>query len=114
MQVAEYALFAFGSLFVIVDPIAAVPAFLAMTARDSVAVRLRMARVACLTATGLLATSVFVGQSFIQYFGITLPAFQITGALVLLLVALDMLQAKRSPVQETQFQELRRDTVRFS
>lgn len=101
MQIAEYALFAFGTIFVIVDPIAAVPAFLAMTARDSVSVRLRMARVACLTATGLLMLSVFIGQHLFQYFGVTLPAFQIAGALVLLLVALDMLQAKRSPVQET-------------
>ncbi|MGH7208970.1 MAG: hypothetical protein ACREIL_06275 [Nitrospiraceae bacterium] len=33
---AEHASFSFGSLFLIVDPIAAVPAFLAMTARDSV------------------------------------------------------------------------------
>lgn len=39
MSIAEYAVFAFSSLFVIVDPIAAVPAFIAMTARDSVAQR---------------------------------------------------------------------------
>lgn len=101
MHIGEYALFAFGTIFVIVDPIATVPAFLAMTARDSVAVRLRMARVACLTATGLLMGAVFIGQHLYQYFGVTLPAFQIAGALVLLLVAMDMLQAKRSPVQET-------------
>ena len=47
MTIAEYALLAFSSLFVIVDPIAVVPAFLAMTPRDSVAQRLRTARVAC-------------------------------------------------------------------
>ncbi|MEK7272226.1 MAG: MarC family protein, partial [Nitrospirota bacterium] len=33
--------------------------------------------------------------------GITLPAVQVAGALVLLLVALDMLRAQRSPVMET-------------
>jgi multiple antibiotic resistance protein len=32
---------------------------------------------------------------------VTMPAFQIAAALVLLLVALDMLRAQRSPVQET-------------
>lgn len=47
MTPAEYALLAFSSLFVIVDPIATVPAFIAMTIRDTVAPRLRMARMAC-------------------------------------------------------------------
>ena len=50
MDLIEYGLFAFSSLFVIVDPIAAVPAFLAMTQRDSVAQRLRTARMACLSS----------------------------------------------------------------
>jgi len=101
MRLTEYALFAFGSLFVIVDPIAAVPAFLAMTARASIEERLRTARVACLVAVGLLAGFAFAGQSLFKILGITMPAFQVAAALVLLLVAMDMLRAQRSPVQET-------------
>ena len=53
MDLIEYGLFAFSSLFVIVDPIAAVPAFLAMTQRDSVAQRLRTARMACCCRRGI-------------------------------------------------------------
>jgi multiple antibiotic resistance protein len=101
MTLTEYGLFAFSSLFVIVDPVAAVPAFVAMTPRDTVAQRLRMARVACLVMVGLLAGFALVGQSVLHLLGITLPAIQVAGALVLLLVALDMLRAQRSPVQET-------------
>jgi multiple antibiotic resistance protein len=101
MRTAEYALFAFGSLFVIVDPIAAVPAFVAMTARDSVRDRLRTARVACLVAVGLLTGFAFLGQPLFRLLGITMPAFQVAGGLVLLLVAFDMLRAQRSPVLET-------------
>lgn len=101
MTLTEYALFAFSSLFVIVDPIAAVPAFVAMTARDTVAQRLRMARVACLVMVGLLTGFALVGQTLFHLLGITLPAIQVAGALVLLLVALDMLRAQRSAVQET-------------
>ena len=55
MSIAEYAVFAFSSLFVIVDPIAAVAAFIAMTARDSVAQRVRTARVACVVTVLILA-----------------------------------------------------------
>ena len=101
MTLTEYALFAFSSLFVIVDPVAAVPAFVAMTSRDTVAQRLRMARVACLVMVGLLTGFALVGQTLFNLLGITLPAIQVAGALVLLLVALDMLRAQRSAVQET-------------
>jgi MarC family membrane protein len=101
MTLTEYALFAFSSLFVIVDPVAAVPAFVAMTSRDTVAQRLRMARVACLVMVGLLTGFALVGQTLFNLLGVTLPAIQVAGALVLLLVALDMLHAQRSAVQET-------------
>lgn len=101
MTLFEYTLLSFGSLFIIVDPIAAVPAFLAMTVRDSVADRLRTARTACLVAVGILTGFGLAGPSLFRILGITMPAFQIAAALVLLLVALDMLRAQRSPVQET-------------
>ena len=100
MTLTEYAVLAFSSLFVIVDPIATVPAFLAMTTKDT-AQRLRMARVACLVAIGILAGFAMVGRWLFSVLGITLPAVQVAGALVLLLVSLDMLRAQRSPVQET-------------
>jgi len=93
---------AFGSLFAIVNPVSAVPAFLAMTPRDSTAARQRMAATASFVCAGVLAAFTLLGQSLFKVFGITLPAFQIAGGLVLLLVSLDMLRAKRSPVQETE------------
>lgn len=101
MRLTEYALFAFSSLFVIVDPIATVPAFLAMTARNTVEQRLRTACMACLVMVGFLTGFALMGRSLFNLLGITLPAIQVAGALVLLLVALDMLRAQRSPVQET-------------
>jgi multiple antibiotic resistance protein len=101
MTLAEYALLAFSSLFVIVDPIATVPAFIAMTARDTLAHRLQMARTACLVMVSVLTGFALIGKTIFTLLGITLPALQVAGALVLLLVALDMLRAQRSAVQET-------------
>jgi len=97
----EYSLLAFSSLFVIVDPIAAVPAFLAMTPRDSTAARLRMARLASLVAVGVLVVFAAGGRWIFKLLGITLPAFQIAGSLLLLRIALDMLQARLSPARQT-------------
>jgi multiple antibiotic resistance protein len=97
----EYALLAFGSLFIIVDPLGTVPAFLAMTPHDTPAQRIRMARLACWVSAGVLLSFATTGMVIFRIFSITMPAFQIAASIVLLLVALDMLRAQRSRVQET-------------
>ena len=101
MSLSRYFLLAMSSLFVIVNPVAAVPAFIAMTPRDDVGSRLRMARLACVVAAGVLVVFVFAGKWLFSLLGITLPAFQVAGSLLLLGIALDMLHAKRSATQET-------------
>ena len=101
MGVIEYAFLTFGSLFAIVDPFAAIPTFLAMTARDTAEQRRRMARTACITCGAVMATFALLGPTIFRAFGITLPAFQIAGGLVLLLSSLDMIRAQKSPLKET-------------
>jgi multiple antibiotic resistance protein len=101
MTLVEYALFAFSSLFVIVDPVAVVPSFVAMTSSDPPAAQLRMARMACAVAAGVLMLFALTGRWIFQVLGITLPAFQIAGSILLLRIAMDMLYAKRSAAQET-------------
>lgn len=97
----EYAFLTFGSLFAIVDPFAAIPTFLAMTETDTPAQRRRMARTACVTCAGVMMAFAVLGPSIFKLFGITLAAFQLAGGLVLLLSALDMLRAQKSPLRET-------------
>ncbi len=101
MTLLEYTLLALSSLFVIVDPIATVPAFLAMTPDGTPAQRVRIARLGCFVMTGILLTFALTGKLIFQFLGITMPAFQMAGSVVLLLIALDMLRAQRSRVQET-------------
>ena len=101
MNLSEYILLAASSLFVIVDPLAAVPAFIAMTPTDTPEQRSRMARLACLVAAGVLVGFAIAGQWIFKYLGITMPAFQIAASILLFVVALDMLRALRSRVQET-------------
>ena len=101
MSLLEYSLLAASSLFVIVDPFAVIPAFIAMTPNDTPAERSRMAKIACLVVAGVLLVFGFAGKWIFQFLGITMPAFQIAASIVLLLVSLDMLRAQRSRVQET-------------
>jgi len=99
-EVLEFSFVSLSSVFFIVDPLAAIPSFLVMTAEDSDAKRRRMARQAAWTCYLVLTAFSIAGSLIFKVFGITLPAFKIAGGLVLSVVAFDMLQARRSGTQE--------------
>jgi multiple antibiotic resistance protein len=101
MALLEYVLLAMSSLFVIVDPLAVAPAFIAMTPDNTPDERMRMARVASFVMSGVLLVFAFFGRLIFRVLGITMPAFEIAASIVLLLVSLDMLRAQRSRVLET-------------
>jgi len=96
----RFSLLALSSIFFLVDPFAALPTFLAITEGSDAARRRRIARKASLTALIILAAFAFAGEAIFRLFGITLPAFEIAGGVILLIIGLDMLEAKRSPTQE--------------
>jgi multiple antibiotic resistance protein len=97
----RFSLLALSSIFFLVDPFATLPTFLAITDGYDPARRKRTARKGALTALIVLSTFAFAGEEIFRLFGITLPAFELAGGIVLLLIGLDMLQAKRSATQET-------------
>ena len=72
-----------------------------MTPNDSREQRLRTARLACMTAAGILLSFSLTGPLIFKVMGITMPAFQMAGSILLLQVSLDMLRAQRSRVKET-------------
>ena len=96
----RFSVLALSSIFFLVDPLAAIPSFLAITLGADPARRRRMARKGALTCFIVLTTFAVCGQLIFRLFGITLPAFEIAGGVILLLIGLDMLQAKRSATQE--------------
>jgi multiple antibiotic resistance protein len=96
----RFSVLALSSIFFLVDPFAAIPSFLAITESADQARRKRVARKGALTCFIVLTGFAVGGQLIFRMFGITLPAFEVAGGLILLLIGLDMLQAKRSPTQE--------------
>jgi multiple antibiotic resistance protein len=96
----RFSVLALSSIFFLVDPFAAIPAFLAITESADPERRRRMARKGALTCFIVLTGFAVGGQLIFRMFGITLPAFEVAGGLILLLIGLDMLAAKRSPTQE--------------
>jgi multiple antibiotic resistance protein len=97
----QFFLVSLTSIFFLVDPIAAIPTFLIMTAGADVDHRRRMARRAAWTCFLVLSAFAGAGTLIFKLFGITLPAFKIAGGVILLLIGIDMLQARRSPTKET-------------
>jgi multiple antibiotic resistance protein len=99
--IVRFSVLALSSIFFLVDPFAAIGSFLAITAGADRARRRRMARKGALTCFIVLTSFALAGQLIFRMFGITLPAFEVAGGLILLLIGLDMLEARRSPTQET-------------
>ena len=97
----RFSLLALSSIFFLVDPFAALPTFLAITSGYDQQRLRRTAFKASLTALILLSSFAFAGEYIFRLFGITLPAFEIAGGVILLLIGLDMLEAKRSATQES-------------
>lgn len=96
----QFSVVTFTSIFFLVDPFAAIPAFLAMTGDQTQEGRRKLARRAAITCFLVLSSFALAGGAIFKIFGITMPAFRIAGGLILLLIGLEMLQAKRSPSQE--------------
>lgn len=95
-EFAQFALITFTSVLFIVDPFAALPSYLAVTAGETTEERRRTARRASVALALLLIVFAAGGRWIFQAFGITLPAFRIAGGLILWFVAADMLQARRN------------------
>ena len=104
-DVLTFGLVAFSAIFFVVDPIAVLPIFLAMTANESPAQKRATALRAAITAGITLTVFAMAGSLIFRFFGITLGAFKIAGGVLLFLVALDMMQARQSRTKSTPEEE---------
>ena len=102
----------FVAVFVIVDPFAVVPVYLLLTDRLNHEARRSTRHRATLAAAAILTTFAITGLAIFRFFGITLPAFQIAGGILLLLLGIAQLNANRSRVKkEEQDESLAREDV---
>ncbi len=98
----SFALVCFGSVFAIVDPFAALPIFVALTADRTSEDRRRVALRATTTCFAVLTVFAAAGSIVLGFFSISLPAFKIAGGIILFLIGMEMVRAKRSATRSTQ------------
>ena len=89
------------TLTAVLDPFLAIPIFLSVTAARDEPARRRLANVVTVTVFLVLAGSALGGEAILRLLGASLPAFQVGGGLVLLLMALAMLNAKVGEMRQT-------------
>jgi multiple antibiotic resistance protein len=89
------------TLTAVLDPFLAIPIFVSVAATRDEAARRRLANVVTLTVFLVLAGSALFGEVLLKALGASLPAFQVGGGLVLLLMALAMLNAKVGEMRQT-------------
>jgi len=88
----------FLGFFAIMNPIANVPIFLGLTEGEEQKTTEAVARRSLLIAFLIVAVFSMLGKFVFELFGITLPAFRITGGLLVSLIGYHMLQGKNSRV----------------
>lgn len=101
----QFGILAFTSLLAIVNPLGAVPMYLALTAGYDAQHRRATVRRAVVTALLVLLTFTALGTWILRVFGITTPAFQVAGGILFFGVGWDMLQARRSRTKGTAEEE---------
>jgi multiple antibiotic resistance protein len=101
-EILTLCLVSLSAIFFVVDPLSAVPFFLAMTREHSAEERRVTALRAAVTAGLVLATFALLGHWIFRVLGISLGAFRIAGGIVLLLLALDMIRTQPSRTRITE------------
>ena len=90
----------FVTLIVIMDPAGTIPVFLALTGGKSGRARRRLAWQAVAVSISVIAAFALFGQQILRYLGITVPALQGAGGLLLILVALELLTGKQEDTED--------------
>ena len=90
----------FMGFFAIMNPIANTPVFLGLTAGEDAATRRKVALQAVLAAFLIVLVFCLLGSVIFKLFGITLPAFRITGGVLVALIGFQMLHSTQSSVHQ--------------
>ena len=92
-ELLAFTLVCLSAVFFVVDPIAVVPVYLAITVNETEAQKRRTAFRASLASGPTLFVFALAGGLIFRFFGVSLPAFKIAGGVLLVLAGLYMLNA---------------------
>lgn len=86
------------AFFAIMNPIANTPIFIGLVDGQNSKQKKKTAKTACITAFLIVTAFIILGKYIFEAFGITIPAFKITGGILLFYVGFEMLQSQKSKI----------------
>lgn len=89
------------ALFAIVNPIGSIPVFISATSGWSNQERANTAKTAAFTVFIVLTIAALFGDQVLNFFGVSIPSFQVGGGILLMLIAISMMHAKQSAANQT-------------
>jgi len=89
------------ALFAIVNPLGCLPVYITTTNGWSKRERAKTERTMALTVFIVLIASAFAGEVILDFFGISIPSFQVGGGILLMLIAIAMMHGKQSESRQT-------------
>lgn len=97
-QLLAFALSVFTGFFAIMNPIANTPIFIGLTEGATDEEKKKVAKSSAFTAFLIVTAFVIAGKYIFELFGITIPAFKITGGILVFFVGFEMLQSKKPSI----------------
>lgn len=94
-----FSLTVFTGFFAIMNPIAGIPVFMALTEGADKKTKSRINKTATFTAFLIVLVFVLLGKFIFDLFGITIPAFKITGGILVFYIGFEMLQSTKSTLK---------------
>jgi multiple antibiotic resistance protein len=91
--------------FAMLNPIGNIPVFLGMVQQFDKKTQNKVALRATITAFTIIAIFCVFGHIIFRIFGITVPAFQIAGGIIVFIIGFQMLNAKESPIHAQSTEE---------
>lgn len=90
----------FLAFFAVMNPVSNAAVFVGLTGDQDKAARKKIAFQSVLTAFGIIFFFCILGKTIFELFGISLPAFRITGGVLIFLVGFHMLQGRSSKLHQ--------------
>jgi multiple antibiotic resistance protein len=95
----------FMGFFAMLNPIGNIPVFLGMVQDFDKKTQNKVALRATITAFTIIAIFCIFGHIIFRVFGITVPAFQIAGGIIVFIIGFQMLNSKESPIHSQSLEE---------
>lgn len=106
-----YALTVFMGFFAIMNPVANTPIFLGLVEGENADSKKKIAATASITAFLIVVSFVIAGKYIFELFGITIPAFKITGGVLIFFVGFEMLMSQKSKIHNNAVSNISENTA---